>query len=805
MLLWRNDPARGAAARSGGRPAAAVIGAAVLASALALAFLWAGGAGSGGARAAGIAGGATALTALLGLAARLLRPRGTAHPGAPGSGRGPGSRSDAGRGPGSGRGPRSGSGADGLLRTPGGRIPPLRRVDRPEQAGVHPAGAGRSGEPAPAYVRRDAEPRLREALGRSGFVLLVGESTAGTSRLAYEVARSLYPRHAFVRPLSRAALPAALRAAARRRRSVLWLDDLDDFLGAGGLTAALLAGVAAAPGRRIVLATLRTQEFRRFHAREKGRLTGSDRDAWRIQREVLERAEVVRLALQWSAAERHRAAAGQPYDPRIGEALLAGEGFGVAEVLAAGPERLAAWQEARAPGAHPRGAAVVSAAVDCRRAGLRGPVGEDLLRALHRPYLPAQGADPPPEPFSDALDWAVHAAPAADPPSPAGHRGGAGSSSPVGHSAGAAHPGAAAAPGAAGVPAAAGAPAASPAPAPAPSPGGLLAGDRARGYTAFGYLLTAPGAEPVPDHLWRTLLTRVTAEQAYDLGLLAHQEGHPRRAAEALTRAALGRVPGADFLLALALGDAGRPYRAAADLTGILRRREDRLGPRHPDTLAARHQLAFFTGEAGNPHAAAARFAALAADAASVLGPDHPDTLAARHALAHFTGEAGAPAEAARQLARLLTDRLRAQHPDDPRVLATRRGLLWYRADDPARAEARWAELLADTLRCLGPDDPHTLAVRGSRAALAARAGRTDEAAAAWESVTADRARVMGPAHPHTVHARLEWARALAGSGRPGPARALLTRTLGDAGTLLEPGHRHLRRARELLAELPPA
>ncbi|MEV7168414.1 hypothetical protein AB0O18_01850 [Streptomyces sp. NPDC093224] len=746
-----------------------MIGAAALASALALAFLWAGGAGSGGARAAGIAGGATVLTALLGLVARLLRPRGTAHPGAPGSGSG------------SGRGPGSGSGADGLLRTPGGRIPPLRRVDRPEQAGVHPAGAGRSGEPAPAYVRRDAEPRLREALGRSGFVLLVGESTAGTSRLAYEVARSLYPGHAFVRPLTRAALPAAVRAAARRRRSVLWLDDLDGFLGAGGLTTALLAGVAAAPGRRIVLATLRTQEFRRFHAREKGRLTGSDRDAWRIQREVLERAEVVRLALQWSAAERHRAAAGRPYDPRIAEALLAGEGFGVAEVLAAGPELLAAWQEARVPGAHPRGAAVVSAAVDCRRAGLRGPVGEDLLRTLHRPYLPAQGADPLPEPFSDALDWAVHTAPAADPPSPAGHP------AATGHSA------------------AAGRAAARPAPAPAPSPGGLLAGDRARGYTAFGYLLTAPGAEPVPDHLWRTLLTRVTAEQAYDLGLLAHQEGHPRRAAEALTRAALGRVPGADFLLALALGDAGRPYRAAADLTGILRRREDRLGPRHPDTLAARHQLAFFTGEAGNPHAAAARFAALAADAASVLGPDHPDTLAARHALAHSTGEAGAPAEAARQLARLLTDRLRVQHPDDPRVLATRRGLLWYRADDPARAAAPWAELLADTLRCLGPDDPHTLAVRGSRAALAARAGRTDEAAAAWESVTADRARVMGPAHPHTVHARLEWARALAGSGRPGPARALLTRTLGDAGTLLEPGHRHLRRARELLAELPPA
>lgn len=112
-----------------------------------------------------------------------------------------------------------GAGAAELLRTPAGRIPRLRQVDRPELAGAHPAETPGA---APAYIERDAAPRLRAALAGGGFVLVVGESTAGKTRLAYEVTRARHPRHAFVRPLSRAALPEAVRIAARRmpRRAV---------------------------------------------------------------------------------------------------------------------------------------------------------------------------------------------------------------------------------------------------------------------------------------------------------------------------------------------------------------------------------------------------------------------------------------------------------------------------------------------------------------------------------------------------------------------------------------------------------
>nr|WSX48319.1 tetratricopeptide repeat protein [Streptomyces sp. NBC_00974] len=639
------------------------------------------------------------------------------------------------------RPPEGGADAQGageVLRTTGGRIPLLRHVDRPELAGAHPAEAS----PAPpAYIERDAEPRVHAALEEARFVLVVGESTAGKTRLAYEVARTRYPRSAFVRPLSRAALPEAVRICLRRRRAVLWLDDLEDYLGAGGLTAVQLASLRTA----VVIATMRVQEFRRYDAREESRLTGSDRDAWRAQRDLLHQAAVIRLPRHWSPGERRRAEAHQG-DPRIGAALRAGERFGVAEVLAAGPELLASWENGWAPGANPRGAAVVAAAVDCRRAGLRRPVSREWLRVLHVPYLEARGGgDLQPEPFAEAMDWACAAAYATS---------------------------------------------------------GLLVGNYGTGFTAFDYLLNAPGHGPVPDHLWRGLLARVEPADAYDMGLVAHQDGRLARAVEALGLALRGGVPGAELPLTIAIGDSGEPRRAAADLAGIARRRTDRLGPRHPETLAARHQLAFFVGESGDHRAAAARFAELLADTGDVLGPDHPDTLAARHQLAYFTGEGGDPRAAARQLEALLADRLRIHGPGHPQVLATRRSLIWFRPGDPADAERELAQLLAwaEAAEGIGPDDPHTLALRGSLAALAGRAGRGAQAAEAWAALTADRTRVLGQDHPHVFYSRLEWARALLAQGRTGEARALLTGVLERARSVLEPGHRHLRTARELLA-----
>ncbi|MER5358397.1 tetratricopeptide repeat protein [Streptomyces sp. NPDC002785] len=600
---------------------------------------------------------------------------------------------------------------------------------------------------APPYVVRDAEPELRQAVLASGFVLIVGESTAGKTRLAYEVARSCFPRHAFVRPLARPALAYAVKVTRRRRRAVLWLDDLENYLGADGVTASALTGLLQGrPGRVVVLATMRAQEFRRYDTREESRLTGSDRDAWRVQREVLHMAVQVRLERHWSAAEQERADAHR--DPRVQLALGSCDRFGLAEVLAAGPELLAAWENAWAPGANPRGAAIVAAAVDCRRSGLRRPASRQWLQDFHLPYLAERGGpDLQPEPFDEAMQWACKAAYATS---------------------------------------------------------GLLIGNYSQGYIAFDYLLNAPRLLRVPDHLWEALLSRVGAADAYDMGLLAHQENQLSRATTALERARAGGVAGADFLLAIAVGDRGRPREAVRSLEDIVRRRRAQLGPLHPDTLAALHQWAFFTGEAGDVQAAANAFGDLVVTATAALGPEHTDTLAARHQLAYFTGEAGDTRSAVQQLRSLLEDRTRLEGPDHPQVLAGRRSLIWFSGmnGDFATAEQQVRQLMEDAQRTLGLGDPHVLAIRSTQAAFAARAGRAVEATAIFTQLVAERSRTLGHDHPHALHTRLQRAQGLLSTGHSEQAQRELTQIINDAQRVLEPGHRHLVLAHRMLGQL---
>jgi hypothetical protein len=63
--------------------------------------------------------------------------------------------------------------------------------------------------------------------------MLVGDSTAGKSRAAYEAIVTL-PDHVLIVPNDRDAIATAIFEAVHTRRCVLWLDDLENYLGAGG-------------------------------------------------------------------------------------------------------------------------------------------------------------------------------------------------------------------------------------------------------------------------------------------------------------------------------------------------------------------------------------------------------------------------------------------------------------------------------------------------------------------------------------------------------------------------------------------
>jgi hypothetical protein len=97
---------------------------------------------------------------------------------------------------------------------PAGPAPWVGRVDRAADAirlGVRPA-APEAGDRVPPYVERDAAAALREALQCGGFVLVVGDSAAGKTRLAHEAVRAALPRHTFVVPDGPAGVLAAVVA-----------------------------------------------------------------------------------------------------------------------------------------------------------------------------------------------------------------------------------------------------------------------------------------------------------------------------------------------------------------------------------------------------------------------------------------------------------------------------------------------------------------------------------------------------------------------------------------------------------------
>lgn len=227
---------------------------------------------------------------------------------------------------------------DGCLVLPSGRLPKVAQINAPCGWGVHPAivlTATPDKQP-PVYVPRDIDKRVRERPAAGEFVLLVGDSIAGKSRTVFEAMRGTLPDHLLIAPHDRTALPAAIEHAARAGRAVLWLSDLEHYLGTGGLTREHIARLTTGKGHRVILATLRSAE----QARLTSQPADSDQAARSTGREVqetLEQADPIRLPRTFSPTELDRAHS-RTWDPRIASAVLQAGEFGIAEYLASGPE-----------------------------------------------------------------------------------------------------------------------------------------------------------------------------------------------------------------------------------------------------------------------------------------------------------------------------------------------------------------------------------------------------------------------------------------------------------------------------------
>ena len=269
--------------------------------------------------------------------------------------------------------------------------------------------AGVSDSAPPAYVLRDIDTaefglraRLRSAAVRNGFVLLVGGSSVGKTRSAVEAIKEVLADWWLIHPAGPAEVAAL--AAAPPSRTVVWLDELQRYLGGKkGLAAGTIRALLNAPGPLVLVGTLWPDQYSAYAA-----LPAAERDDRHARkREVLDLADTVRIGEEFSASEQGRAREVGKRDGRIAAALNT-SGWRLAQALAAAPELVAHWDDAKV--AEPYAWAVLTAALDAACLGIHAPLAADLLRAVAPGYLTSrQRALAPADWFDNALAYATRA------------------------------------------------------------------------------------------------------------------------------------------------------------------------------------------------------------------------------------------------------------------------------------------------------------------------------------------------------------------------------------------------------------
>lgn len=604
----------------------------------------------------------------------------------------------------------------------------VTRVDRltdPLRLGVHRAAA-LDGDQVPPFVARDLLPEMVDALGKGGFVLVVGDSTAGKTRLAYEAMRATLPSHVCVCPDGPDTLRAALEAAEVNRPSVLWLDDLDRYLGVGGLTRTDVTGA-----NTLVLATMRTQEREHLSHRHDVTRDHLDRRLARAGRELLDAVTTeVHLDRMWSGQE--LSAAAHTPDPRISRAVMAADRHGIAEQLAAGPDLARELRDAW--DTHARGAALVTAAIDVRRAGCHRPTPLDVLRPLHESYL-KPGTRP--EPWEEALAWATQ---------------------------------------------------------PLHATSSLLE-PVADGYLAFDYLLDR--TEPIPDAVWTAIVEFVSPIELLEVAETAAFNGRHDYLRAALTKAmdhrefmvaailanTLGMIgfntEAADSLTDIAamaagtvsaedlvrirltqvwrIGDVvegrGDPKRAFALARDLVRHCEDTLGATAQETYEARVALIRNTAD---PNEGLREARSLQADATAHLGPDHEVTVRALFEEARWAREVEGPRTAVRLFFTLLeyADTGVPVRPQAYVDIQWNLGGSLLDAGETRSAVDVLEVAVENALFCYGADHGRTLDIRLTYITALDSDGNLDEALELAEQLTQDAERVLGSDHPLTADAR---------------------------------------------------
>ncbi|KAK1176680.1 hypothetical protein B7755_052185 [Streptomyces sp. NBS 14/10] len=278
---------------------------------------------------------------------------------------------------------------------------------QPDLLGVHRAVQEHDGLMLPPYVERDHDGELRDHLGTlagkgAGMVVVRGDSCTGKTRSAWEAVTACVPDWQLLYPKSATGLRCCLRTNVLTGPTVVWLDNAHWlFTEADGDRAAenLLALLDQPPVPVIVLATMwprpidspgsePEQQERTRHIHGLLRLARTVNQPQAFDSGALERFEdQARGDGHWTQAAVQARANGE-----------------LCQRLAAAPELLDRYRHAN----HAPGKAVVTAAVEARRLGARGPLPLAFLKHAAVGYLSPKEclALDRQTWFDDALAWA---------------------------------------------------------------------------------------------------------------------------------------------------------------------------------------------------------------------------------------------------------------------------------------------------------------------------------------------------------------------------------------------------------------
>jgi bifunctional pyridoxal-dependent enzyme with beta-cystathionase and maltose regulon repressor activities len=597
-----------------------------------------------------------------------------------------------------------------------GKLPLVRQLIDPTVLGVHPArrlsSSGTPGQKAevsldsqPPYVPRDIDVDLRELLAAPGFVLIAGDSTAGKSRTAFEAIAAALPDHTLIAVQDRQVLLSVIARMEQMRHCVLFLDDLEHFLGDGGITRNAVYQLTNGRGHYIV-ATIRSAELGKYDTTDPGSRI--------VSRDILATVALARridLSRIFSGSEQDRAQTRARQDERIAEALKHVNLFGFAEYLAAGPELMDRWTASREGGEHVRGAALCAAAVDCRRAGLTGPLPRSLLNSLVESYLPVRGGTRAGgEDDEAAWLWATTVWQTT-----------------------------------------------------------ALLTDTGNGdVEVFDYLVdevSRTAASPVSDVVLRACLDTADTAEIMRVGTTARVHARYQIALDAYAMAHDARniTSGENSEPALeawghyaaVLRVMGRLTEAEREHRAVLEARIATLGADDPGTLASRNNLALVLHDLGRLSAAEAEHRIVHEARTRNLGAGHPATLTNRNNLAMVLHDLGQFDEAEQMHCQVL----RAYHP----LLTTANEAAIAGSVNPAAvlaslghledAEAEHQTVLDTCTRVFGPDRPDALTSKGSPTLVLHAPERLAEAVDMHRSHYEGFRRVLGPDHPTTLTA----------------------------------------------------